>query len=533
MKKLITFLMLTSILFVGRLAFAASHLEGIQFDVGTQTVSGVFQHDVLLPVDHDIDLSAGIRLQLSDGVGDIAIIPGESGVDNLVYDDVSGEFNVPLGEIYSYDPDEEVLENLSGSSYNRIELVWKTNAGITFVGDPIFVAGNVIDSGPLLGGGGLGEPDGVVPELKVFWHPPVLHNTNGDNSGLWYYEIKTSSDVIKSADGPSFLIMHKIDNDTGTIVPIVLGDYSDSGTVFSVTHPPCIAFGCPDLTSSPIEPGYRYEVFFSYYANGSHMIHAPVDESHQELILDSVPDNINTAAGYIEVISHEYIDDPNGSTYLSADIRVLQDVSGDYNVTVSAKDADGSRDNIDYDLGFVPGRIGSYKMPRAVYPMDISFDSYEVQISHNNKIIEWYDAGSISTPVVNNNNNSSGLTGYTPRQKEILKSGIVPTDCGYEVGLTGRGRMCNLVDAIQLIQNIIEYIFVLVLPIAAIVFAYAGFLLLSSGGNSSKRDAAKNAMVKLVIGVVIVMLAWLLVKTILVALGASSGFTMYLDIGNS
>jgi|AntAceMinimDraft_6_1070360.scaffolds.fasta_scaffold13747_2 hypothetical protein len=102
-------------------------------------------------------------------------------------------------------------------------------------------------------------------------------------------------------------------------------------------------------------------------------------------------------------------------------------------------------------------------------------------------------------------------------QQEILDNKIVPTDCGYN--LDSGGTMCGFANFIDLIQRIIEYIFVLVLPIAAIIFAYAGFLFLTSGGNKEKRSKAKSAMTHLIGGVIIVMSAWLIVKTILVALG--------------
>ncbi len=117
-------------------------------------------------------------------------------------------------------------------------------------------------------------------------------------------------------------------------------------------------------------------------------------------------------------------------------------------------------------------------------------------------------------PVPNNDKNIFLGT----NNAKILKNGIVP-DCGSNISKGGGGVMCGFSHFILLVQNVIEYIFVLVLPIAALVFAYAGFLLLTSGGNPEKRKAAKNAMTSVLIGVVIVMAAWLIVKTVLKALG--------------
>lgn len=108
--------------------------------------------------------------------------------------------------------------------------------------------------------------------------------------------------------------------------------------------------------------------------------------------------------------------------------------------------------------------------------------------------------------------------------------GLVGTDCGYHLGPGKKGRICTFSDLMSLIARVIDYIFVLILPIAAIIFAYAGYLYITSGGNAEKRTAAKKAMTYLVVGVVVIMMAWLLVKTLLVSLGVSAGFTLFLDI---
>lgn len=108
----------------------------------------------------------------------------------------------------------------------------------------------------------------------------------------------------------------------------------------------------------------------------------------------------------------------------------------------------------------------------------------------------------------------------TPVQQNIIDKGIAISSCGYDLGSEG-SVMCGFNEFITLIQNVIEYIFILVLPIAAIVFAYAGFLFLTSGGNAEKRKAAKKAMVSVIIGVLIVMVAWIAVRTVLSALGVN------------
>jgi len=107
----------------------------------------------------------------------------------------------------------------------------------------------------------------------------------------------------------------------------------------------------------------------------------------------------------------------------------------------------------------------------------------------------------------------------------------VPTDCGrYVTDESGtRNRTCGFSDFVNLIQRVIEYIIILVLPILAIIIAYTGYLFLTSGGNPSKRTAAKNAVTNALIGVVVILAAWLIVRTIVMSVGATSEVTKFLS----
>jgi hypothetical protein len=70
-----------------------------------------------------------------------------------------------------------------------------------------------------------------------------------------------------------------------------------------------------------------------------------------------------------------------------------------------------------------------------------------------------------------------------------------------------------------LIYNIINFVlFKLAMPIAGIMFAYAGVLFIfSQGGETTTK--AKGIFGNVVIGIVLVAGAWLIVKTILVIAG--------------
>lgn len=97
-------------------------------------------------------------------------------------------------------------------------------------------------------------------------------------------------------------------------------------------------------------------------------------------------------------------------------------------------------------------------------------------------------------------------------------AGLVP--CG-KADATGVIRNnCDFEDFMVLINNVINFIlFALALPIAAIMFAYAGVLLVTSGGSTENRSKAKSIFTNAIIGLILSAAAWLIVKTILSILG--------------
>ncbi|QQR50047.1 hypothetical protein IPF86_03100 [Candidatus Nomurabacteria bacterium] len=101
--------------------------------------------------------------------------------------------------------------------------------------------------------------------------------------------------------------------------------------------------------------------------------------------------------------------------------------------------------------------------------------------------------------------------------------GLVP--CGGYNPDGSEQAMCTFTDIMILINTVINFlIFTLALPIAAIVFAWAGFIFITEGSNQSKRTQAKNMMINVVIGLVLALASWLIVKTILVSLGVKINF---------
>ncbi|OGJ03850.1 hypothetical protein A3G06_01555 [Candidatus Nomurabacteria bacterium RIFCSPLOWO2_12_FULL_46_14] len=98
--------------------------------------------------------------------------------------------------------------------------------------------------------------------------------------------------------------------------------------------------------------------------------------------------------------------------------------------------------------------------------------------------------------------------------------GLVP--CGKEVveGVVTEADQCGFNDFMELINKVLGFLLTyLVLPIAAIMFAYAGFKLVISGGNTEARGTAKKVFSNTVIGLIIILLAFLIIRTILFILG--------------
>ncbi len=86
------------------------------------------------------------------------------------------------------------------------------------------------------------------------------------------------------------------------------------------------------------------------------------------------------------------------------------------------------------------------------------------------------------------------------------------------IGIPCSGADCGFPQFMQLISNVLRFLTLLSIPLATIAFAYAGWELITSNGNEGKMERAKEIFTKVVIGFVIVLAAWLIVRTITSAL---------------
>jgi hypothetical protein len=127
----------------------------------------------------------------------------------------------------------------------------------------------------------------------------------------------------------------------------------------------------------------------------------------------------------------------------------------------------------------------------------------------------------------------TSVISFTPGISFAQEGGLVP--CGKEKsplvtnpdGSESGGEIldqCGFYDFLKLIDNVVDFmLFTLAVPIAAIMFAFAGFLMLFSGGDSGKRTRAKNIFLNVALGLIFAAAAWLIISTLLSIAGYNTG----------
>ena len=87
--------------------------------------------------------------------------------------------------------------------------------------------------------------------------------------------------------------------------------------------------------------------------------------------------------------------------------------------------------------------------------------------------------------------------------------GIVP--CGTRYA----DHACTVCDFFVLLQNIINFFLVLMIPLTTIAAVYIAFLFMTFGGSSSKITDAKGKLWLVLLGIFWVLGSWLVLNTIL------------------
>jgi len=112
------------------------------------------------------------------------------------------------------------------------------------------------------------------------------------------------------------------------------------------------------------------------------------------------------------------------------------------------------------------------------------------------------------------------FSSYTISVEAVDFSGLVPV-CNTELdGNGGFVNPCNFNMVMAFINNAINFLVIkLATPLFALIIVYAGWLYLSSGGSSENVTKAKTILKNSVIGYIVALAAWLIVKSILLGLG--------------
>jgi len=95
-----------------------------------------------------------------------------------------------------------------------------------------------------------------------------------------------------------------------------------------------------------------------------------------------------------------------------------------------------------------------------------------------------------------------------------FSAGLVPCD----------GPDCNIGSFVSAISNGIDWVIKIAGSIAALAFAWAGVKYLTAGGDPSKIKQSHQIFWSVIVGFVIIMAAWLIVKFILVQMGVGKEF---------
>ncbi len=94
----------------------------------------------------------------------------------------------------------------------------------------------------------------------------------------------------------------------------------------------------------------------------------------------------------------------------------------------------------------------------------------------------------------------------------VYSAGLVPCT-------NGANDPCKFNNLIDLVRNIVRFLmFGVALPLSAIMFSWAGVLMLTAGGNETKIKTAKDIFLWVFVGILITLAAWLIIDTITGAL---------------
>ncbi len=103
----------------------------------------------------------------------------------------------------------------------------------------------------------------------------------------------------------------------------------------------------------------------------------------------------------------------------------------------------------------------------------------------------------------------------TPFALSAAESGLVFCNTGTPNAQGEFAKPCGWQEFVSLGQRFINYLILLIIPLATVTFAWAGFTILTAGGNAGKVEEGKKMFTKVAIGIAWALAAWLVINTIL------------------
>lgn len=83
---------------------------------------------------------------------------------------------------------------------------------------------------------------------------------------------------------------------------------------------------------------------------------------------------------------------------------------------------------------------------------------------------------------------------------------------------------CDFSDIFRTVNNIIYFLITIVfIPVVVIMFMYAGYTYITAGGDSKKVVKVRSLLKHIVLGMVIILCAWLIVRTFMSVLVRDTG----------
>ncbi len=98
--------------------------------------------------------------------------------------------------------------------------------------------------------------------------------------------------------------------------------------------------------------------------------------------------------------------------------------------------------------------------------------------------------------------------------------------CGSSAAITTSGPTgpCDFCDMVIVANNVITYGVQLAVLVVVAVIVYGGILMMTSAGNDNKFGEGKSKMTAAIVGLIVVLCAWVIVNTVLHLLTGNVGF---------